>query len=490
MVIDMELFRLSATELSEMLSKGETTSEAIINSYYERIEKTEGVINAYVTLTKEQALEKARIIDDKRKNGEKLSKIAGLPVSLKDILCTNNVKTTCGSKMLENFIPPYSATVVEKLEEAGAISLGKLNMDEFAMGSSGETSYYGITRNPHDTERVPGGSSSGSAAAVAAGSALMTLGTDTGGSIRQPAAFCGIVGLKPTYGAVSRYGCIAFASGLDQIGPMGRTVKDVALLFDTITGKDDKDATSEKRTSEDFTQTMGKGIKGLKVGIPSEYFGEGISEEVKEAVNKAVKALEADGAIIKEVSLPSTKYALAAYYIIACAEASSNLSRFDGIKYGHRSENFTNLTELYENSRSEGFGEEVKRRIMLGTFVLSSGSIDAYYYRAKLLQKRIRQEFEAIFNECDVLITPTAPDGAFKVGENVEDPIKMYANDICTINVNIAGLPAMSVPCGVDKNNMPVGMQIIGKHFAEDVLFNVADHYENICGGFNKIASL
>ena len=414
----------------------------------------------------------------RRKKGEKLNKMAGIPVSIKDNICTKDVKTTCSSKMLENFIPPYSATVIERLEEAGAIMLGKLNMDEFAMGSSGETSYFKTTKNPHDLERVPGGSSAGSAASIAAGEALLTLGSDTGGSIRQPAAFCGIVGLKPTYGSVSRYGCVAFASSLDQIGPMGRTVKDVALMYDVISGKDEKDATSVNLECNDFTKTMGNGVKGLRIGIPKEYYGEGVNDEVKAAVSNAVKALEADGATIVEVSLPSTEYALPSYYIISSAEASSNLARFDGIKYGYRTENFSNLAELYENSRSEGFGAEVKRRIMLGTYVLSSGFRDAYYDRAKLLQQKIRKEFAAAFEICDVLVTPTAPSGAFKVGENVSDPVKMYASDICTINVNIAGLPAISIPCGVDHNNMPLGLQIIGTHFSGPTLLNVADHYE------------
>lgn len=486
----MDLYKKSATELSAMLAAKECSAVELTQSLMGRIKASDEKVGAYLTVCEESALASAAEVDAKRARGEVLPKIAGIPVSLKDNICTNGIKTTCASKMLENFVPPYDATVVNKIKAGGGIIAGKLNMDEFAMGSSCETSAFQLTRNPRDLSCVPGGSSGGSAASVAAGSAIFTLGSDTGGSIRQPAACCGIVGLKPTYGSVSRYGVVAFASSLDQIGPMARTVKDAALLYDVISGKDEMDATSVRLDCGDFTATMGKGIKGLRIGIPSEYFGEGVTDEVKQKVMAAVKCLELEGAVIKPVSLPSTGYALAAYYIIACAEASSNLARFDGIKYGYRAKEFDSLTDLYERSRSEGFGDEVKRRIMLGTYVLSSGFFDAYYNRAKLLQKRIAAEFAAAFADCDVLATPTSPFTAFKLGENIGDPLKMYAADICTINVNIAGLPAIAVPCGYGADGLPIGLQFIGPKFSEPCLFNVADHYESLYGGFNVVAEI
>jgi len=398
--------------------------------------------------------------------------------------------TTCSSKILYNFKPPYNATVMEKLIDNDFVMVGKCNMDEFAMGSSCENSYYKKTSNPHNLEYVPGGSSGGSAAAVASGEAIMSLGSDTGGSIRLPAAYCGVVGLKPTYGSVSRYGLVAFASSLDQIGPFGRCVDDVAMLYSAICGQDKLDATSCDREYSDFASNIKSDIKGLRIGIPKEYFSDGVSKEVKNSVMASAKLLEENGAILKSVSLPSTDYALSAYYIISSAEASSNLARFDGVKYGYRSENFNSLTEMYENTRSEGFGDEVKRRILLGTFVLSSGYYDAYYKRAKLLQKKIQNEFTQIFEECDVLLTPTGTDTAFKMGEKTNDPVKMYANDICTVTVNIAGLPAISLPCGKGKNNMPIGMQFIGPKFSEQGLFNVSKKYEELVGGFTAIPTL
>ena len=381
-----ELYKLSAAELAKMLRGGKCTSTQILDSIYERIDAVEDKVEAFVTITKEQAYAKAKEIDEKFARGEKLHPLAGIPIAIKDNICTKDVLTTCSSKMLYNFVPPYDATVMQKLGDCGAILVGKTNMDEFAMGSSTETSYFKKTKNPRGLDRVPGGSSGGSAAAVAAGEAPISLGSDTGGSIRQPASFCGIVGLKPTYGAVSRYGLVAFASSLDQIGPFGRTVEDVAMLFSAICGRDPMDATSSKHEHEDVMAALNGDVEGLRIGIPAEYFGDGIDAEVKESVMAAVKKLEEQGAIVKEISLPSTKYALPAYYIIASAEASSNLARFDGVKYGYRAKEFTDLTDMYERTRSEGFGEEVKRRIMLGTFVLSSGYYDAYYNRAKLLR--------------------------------------------------------------------------------------------------------
>lgn len=486
----MELYRCSAAQLAKMLRSGECTATQILDSIYGRIDAVEGKVDAFVTLTREQAYAKAKEIDERFARGEEMHPLAGIPIAIKDNICTNGVLTTCSSKMLYNFVPPYNATVMEKLEEAGAIMVGKTNMDEFAMGSSTETSYFKTTKNPRDLERVPGGSSGGSAAAVAAGEAPIALGSDTGGSIRQPASLCGIVGLKPTYGAVSRYGLVAFASSLDQIGPFGRTVEDVAMLYSAICGRDPRDATSSKHQHEDVMAALQDDVKGLRIGIPAEYFGEGIDNEVRESVMKAVRELEAQGAVIKEVSLPSTKYALAAYYIIACAEASSNLARFDGVKYGYRAKEYTDLTDMYERTRSEGFGEEVKRRILLGTFVLSSGYYDAYYNRAKLLQRQIADEFAKSFEECDVLITPTSPSTAFKFGENTDDPVKMYAADICTITVNIASLPGISVPCGVGADGMPIGMQIIGPKFSEATLLRTAANYEKICSGFGSVAEL
>ncbi len=484
----MDLYKLTATKLSKMLRDKEISSVELTQSVFDRINCVEDKVNAYVTLTNDIALEQAKRVDERRANGEALSALAGIPIGIKDNICTKDILTTCSSKMLHNFVPPYNATVMNKLLNNDIVVTGKLNLDEFAMGSSCETSYFKKTKNPHNLEYVPGGSSGGSAAAVAAGEAIMSLGSDTGGSIRLPAAYCGIVGLKPTYGSVSRYGLVAFASSLDQIGPFARSVSDIAMLYSAICGSDKLDATTANREYPDFTPNGD--LTGVRIGIPKEYFSNGVSAEVTEKVMDAVKLLEQNGAIIKQVSLPSTDYALSAYYIISSAEASSNLARFDGVKYGYRSENFNNLAELYENTRSEGFGDEVKRRILLGTFVLSSGYYDAYYKRAKLLQKQIQNEFNSTFEECDVLLTPTGTDTAFKIGEKSNDPLKMYANDICTVTVNIAGLPAISLPCGKGKNNMPIGMQLIGPKFSEQRLFNISQKYEDLVGGFNTIPTL
>ena len=425
-------------------------------------------------------MKKAEKVDEKIAKGEALGKMAGVPVAVKDNMCTRHLRTTCASKMLENFVPPYDATVVKKLYDNDAIIIGKTTMDEFAMGSSGENSAFQKARNPWDITRVPGGSSSGSAATVAASQVPVALGSDTGGSIRQPSSLCGIVGMKPTYGAVSRYGLVAFGSSLDQIGPMARTVDDAALLFETICGKDEMDA-----TSKDYKYTRyGDSVKGMKFGIPKQYFGDGISPEVKEKVYGAIETLKAQGAEIVEVSLPSTDYALSAYYIISSAEASSNLGRYDGVKYGYSGSKRGNLEELYVSSRSEGFGREVQRRIMLGTYVLSSGFYDAYYKKAKALQKNIAKEFNDVLSVCDAIITPLSPTTAFKIGEKSDDPLAMYAGDICTVTLNIAGLPGISVPCGFDANNLPIGFQVIGKKFSESTLLTVAKCYENTVGGF------
>lgn len=480
----MNLYEKTASELSSMLKSKEISSVELTESVFDRIESVEDKVNAYVTLNKEQALETAKAVDEKRANGEELSPLAGIPMGIKDNISTKGLRTTCASKMLENYVPPFNATVMNKLNDAGAVITGKLNMDEYAMGSSTENSFFGATKNPFDLERIPGGSSGGSAAAVAAQEAIVSLGSDTGGSIRQPAAYCGVVGLKPTYGAVSRFGLVAFASSLDQIGPLGKSVEDVAMVQSIINGHDKMDATSAYRDYTDLRANLNSDVKGLKIGLPKEYFGEGIDPEVKDKIHSAVKELEKQGAVVKEIELPSTDYALSAYYIISSAEASSNLARFDGVRYGYRAENYDGLIDMYERTRSEGFGDEVKRRIMLGTFVLSSGFYDAYYGKAKLLQRRISAEFNNAFADVDVIAAPTVPTTAFKIGENIGDPLKMYATDICTVTVNIAGLPAVSVPCGFDSKNLPVGLQLIGNKFTEQKLLNTAYAYEKIYGGF------
>lgn len=485
----MELFERTASELSSMLRNKECSSVEITESVYNRIEKVEDKVNSYITLCRDTAIEKAKEVDNAIAEGKELSALAGIPIAVKDNISTKGIRTTCASKMLENYVPPFNATVVDKINVADMVITGKVNMDEFAMGSSTENSYFKKTRNPHDTDRVPGGSSGGSAAAVAAGEAIVSLGSDTGGSIRQPSSYCGVIGLKPTYSSVSRYGLVAFASSLDQIGPIARSVEDTAMLYSAICGFDKMDATSKTREYPDFKAGLSADVKGLKIGIPSEYYGEGIDDSVKIAVMNAVKEFEKNGAIVKNISLPSTEYAIKAYYIISSAEASSNLARFDGVKYGFRAKDYTTLVDMYEKTRSEGFGDEVKRRIMLGTFVLSSGYYDAYYKKAKLLQQKIKQEFNDTFNDVDVIITPTAPAKAFKIGENSDNPLKMYAADVCTVPVNIAGLPGLNIPCGSD-NGMPIGLQIIGKEFSEQTLFNTAYAYEKTMGNLCKMPSL
>ena len=469
-----EITKLTVHELVEKLDKKELTLEQIVKAYKTRIEDKEKDVKAFITTTIDEALEKAKDIDEKGRSNE----LSGIPIGIKDNICTKGIKTTCASKMLENFVSPYDATVVEKLNNEELISLGKLNMDEFAMGGSTENSAMQVTCNPWNLNKVPGGSSGGSAAAVAAGMVPWALGSDTGGSIRQPASFCGVVGLKPTYGLVSRYGLVAFASSLDQIGPITKDVRDAAMLLNVIAGHDEKDSTSADKEKIDYTKNLEKGIKGLKIGVPKEFFGEGINEEVKEKLQEAIEKYKQMGAIVEECSLDVAKYSLATYYIIACAEASSNLGRFDGIRYGYRTKNYSNLKELFVNSRSEAFGDEVKRRIILGTYVLSSGYYDAYYKKAQRVRSFVRKEFEEKFKKYDILLTPVSPTTAFDIGSKSKNPLEMYLSDICTVSVNIAGLPAISLPCGVDKEGMPIGMQLIGNKFTEDTILNVAYAFE------------
>ena len=474
----MNITNLTVHELMDKLANKELTSEEITKAYVERINEKEKDVNAFVTTLCDEALEKAKEIDAKREKGEATSKLAGIPVGIKDNICTKGIKTTCSSRMLEDFISPYNATVTEKLLSEDLIDLGKLNMDEFAMGASTEYSYFKKTHNPWNLNTVPGGSSGGSAAAVAAEMVPWALGSDTGGSIRQPAAFCGVVGLKPTYGLVSRYGLVAFASSLDQIGPITKDVEDAAILLNILAGHDEKDSTSMEMPKKDYTQALKGEVKGLKIGIPKEYFGEGINEEVKERLQEAIETYKKLGAEVEEFSLDIAKYALATYYIIACAEASSNLGRFDGIRYGHRAEHYSDLKELYRNSRSEGFGPEVKRRIILGTYVLSSGYYDAYYKKAQQVRTLVKNEFDKAFAKYDVLLTPTSPTVAFEIGTRSNNPLEMYLADICTVSVNIAGLPGISLPCGVDSKGMPVGMQLIGNKFEEEKILNAAYAFE------------
>ena len=473
----MNLYELSVEKASKMLKDKEISSVELTNALLDRIDEKDKSIEGYITVAKESALNSAMLADEKIKNGE-ISPLTGVCASVKDNICTDKILTTCASKMLYNFVPPYDATVVKNLKAQNSVIIGKTNMDEFAMGSSTETSYFKTTKNPHDLAKVPGGSSGGSAAVVAADEAIFALGSDTGGSIRQPSAFCGVVGLKPTYGLVSRFGLVAFASSLDQIGPITKTVADSAIVLNSIAGYDKMDSTSADEKADDYTKSLGESVKGLKIGIPKEYIGEGIQKEVKDAIMNAAKVYESMGAEIFEFSLPMTKYALAAYYIMSSAEASSNLARFDGVKYGYRAENYTDLTDMYLKTRSEGFGSEVKRRIMLGTYALSAGYYDAYYKKAQQARTLIRNSFAEAFDKFDVILTPTAPTTAFEIGKNITDPITMYLNDICTVSVNIAGLPAISIPCGYDETNMPIGLQLIAKPFAENTLFKTAYAFE------------
>lgn len=470
----MELCEFTAHELSKKLREKEISVPDIVKSVYKRIDEKEDKIQAYISLQKEAALKKAEGVQKGFDNNEDMPVLAGIPIAIKDNICTKGIATTCASKMLENFIPPYDATVIDRLNSEKTITIGKTNLDEFAMGGSTENSALKKTKNPWDLECVPGGSSGGSAAAVASYEAVLALGSDTGGSIRQPSSFCGVVGLKPTYGTVSRFGLIAFASSLDQIGPIGRDVEDVALLFNAICGHDEKDATSVNIKHPDYTKALINDIKGLKIGMPKEFFGKGINPEVKNLIWKKVDELKYKGAEVEECSIPSIDYALSIYYIISSAEASSNLSRFDGVKYGYRTKTANGLNELYENTRSEGFGAEVKRRIMLGTYVLSSGYYDAYYNKALKARTIIRNEFSKAFEKYDVIIGPTAPTTAFKIGEKCENPLEMYLADISTVPVNIAGIPAISIPVGFDNGGLPIGMQIIGKAFAEETILRTA----------------
>ena len=474
----MKLYEYTAHELAEMLNKKEISSEELTKAYYDRIKEKDEEVKAYVSLIEDKALKRAKQVDEKRAKNENVEKYAGIPIGIKDNMCIRNTKTTCSSKMLENFVSPYNATVIDKLNSEDLVFLGKLNMDEFAMGGSTEYSAFFKTHNPWDLSRVPGGSSGGSAAAVAAKMAPWTLGSDTGGSIRQPSSLCGVVGLKPTYGLVSRYGLVAFASSLDQIGPITKDVTDAAILLNLIAGHDEKDSTSLKLEKKDYTLSLKNDVKGMKIGIPREYIGEGINEEVKSAILEVAKKYEEMGAIVEECSLDVGKYATAVYYIIACAEASSNLGRFDGIRYGYRSENFENLKNIYKNSRSEGFGPEVKRRIILGTYVLSSGYYDAYYKKAQKVRTVIKNAYNELFQKYDLLLTPTSPTTAFKIGEKSNNPLEMYLADICTVPVNIAGLPGMSIPCSLDSKGLPIGFQLISNSFQEEKIFRAAYSYE------------
>lgn len=474
----MELFRLTVSEARGLLDKKERSVTEIVNSVYQRIDAVEDRVKAYLTLNREKAvgmaLDAQKAIDTSVAGS---ASMLGIPLAIKDNMCTKGILTTCSSKILFNFIPPYESTVTSRLAAQGYVLIGKTNLDEFAMGSSTENSGFHITKNPWDLERIPGGSSGGSAAAVAADECIAALGSDTGGSIRQPAAMCGVVGLKPTYGRVSRYGLVAFASSLDQIGTLTKNVTDSALLMNVIAGHDPLDSTSAPLPVPDFTEVLGKDIKGMKIGIPKEYFIEGMDKEVESSVREAIKKIESLGAIPVEVSLPHTEYAIATYYILATSEASSNLARYDGVKYGLRVEG-KDLMEMYMNTRSQGFGAEVKRRIMLGTYALSSGYYEAYYKKAQQVRTLIKRDFEDAFKKVDIIATPTSPTAAFKIGEKTSDPLQMYLSDIFTISVNLAGVPAISVPCGFTSNNLPIGLQLIGKHFDEETIFKVAYAYE------------
>ena len=474
----MDLMSLTAVELGKKIKNKEVSVVEAVKAALARIEGLESDINAFVSYDAENALKQAEEIQAKIDKGELTGPLAGVPVAIKDNMCTAGTKTTCSSHILDNFVPTFTATAVEKLMEAGAVIIGKTNMDEFAMGSTTETSYFGATKNPWDLNRVPGGSSGGSAAAVAAEEVPYALGSDTGGSIRQPAAFCGITGIKPTYGRVSRYGLIAYGSSLDQIGPLAKDVTDCATILEVICQHDDKDSTSYKDAASDFTSALVDDVKGMKIGIPRDYFAEGIDADVKENVLAAAKALEAKGAIVEEFDLGMVEYAIPAYYIIASAEASSNLERFDGVKYGYRTSEFTDLHNMYKKTRSEGFGAEVKRRIMLGSFVLSSGYYDAYYVKALKTKALIKQAFDKAFEKYDVILGPVAPTTALKCGESLSDPIKMYLGDIYTVSVNLAGLPGISLPCGYDKDGMPVGLQLLGQTFDEKSIIRAAYAFE------------
>jgi aspartyl-tRNA(Asn)/glutamyl-tRNA(Gln) amidotransferase subunit A len=474
----MDLTSLTIDAARTAVQDRKTTAVELADAFYSKIEKDDPQIGAYLTLSKERALGKASEMDALVSKGEKLPALGGVPVGIKDVLVTRGVRTTAGSKILGNYVPPFDCTAVARLEAAGAVVLGKLNCDEFAMGSSNENSAWKPVHNPRDLSRVPGGSSGGSAAAVAADTAVVALGSDTGGSIRQPASFCGVVGLKPTYGRVSRYGLIAFASSLDHIGPFGKTVKDAATVLRTIAGRDPMDSTSAEVPVPDYVAELEKPVRGLRIGVAKQYFGEGLDAEIGQSIEAAIQKLASLGCEILEVSLPNTKYAIPTYYIIATAEASSNLARFDGVRYGYRAAEVRNLSQMYRRTRDQGFGAEVKRRIMLGTYALSAGYYDAYYLKAQRVRTLLTRDFDEAFKEVDAIVTPTSPTAAFKLGDKVDDPLAMYLADIYTVTANIAGIPGISVPCGETKEKLPIGLQILGKHFDEATILRVAHQYE------------
>lgn len=486
MEVRMSLLDYTATQLAEKIKNHEVSVLDAVNAVLEQIDSKEDTYNCYVTVDREGALKKAEEVQKKIDSGEFTGPLAGVPVAIKDNMCTEGLLTTCSSKILGNFVPTYTSEAVINLEKAGAVIIGKTNMDEFAMGSTTETSAYGPTKNPRNPEHVPGGSSGGSAAAVAANECFYALGSDTGGSIRQPAGYCGVVGMKPTYSTVSRYGLIAYGSSLDQIGPLCKDVKDCATILETIASYDPKDSTSVKRDDTDFTSALVDDVKGMKIGIPRDYLGEGLDSEVKDAILKAADVLKSKGAVVEEFDLGLVEYAIPAYYTIAAAEASSNLERFDGIKYGYRTEEYTDLHNMYKKTRSEGFGPEVKRRIMLGSFVLSSGYYDAYYLKALRVKALIKKAFDDAFAKYDVILGPVAPTTAPKLGESLSDPIKMYLGDIYTISINLAGLPGICLPCGVDSKGLPIGLQLIGDCFKEKNIIQTAYAYEQARGDIVK----
>jgi len=485
----LELYQLTAHRLHELLVNKEVSSEEITSSVLDRIKKVDETVRAYVTVIEENALKTARKVDGKINAGEDIHPLSGIPVAVKDNMCTQGIRTTCSSRILYNYIPPYNATAIERLSEIDAVIIGKTNMDEFAMGSSCENSAFFPTCNPWSPDRVAGGSSGGSSAAVAADETIVSIGSDTGGSIRLPAAYCGVVGMKPTYGAVSRYGLIAFASSLDQIGPFGKDVKDCALLLNVLCGHDPKDSTSVKYNVPDYTTYLENNVKGLKIGIPKEYMGEGIDPEIKQAVQQATEKMASLGAEVEETSLPHTKHGLSAYYLIAPAEASSNLARYDGVRYGYRAEDCEDVVDMFKKTRSEGFGPEVKRRIMLGTYALSAGYYDAYYNKALKVRTLIKRDFDTAFEKYDILMSPTSPIPPFKRGEKVDDPLQMYLVDICTLSVNLAGIPAISLPAGL-VDGLPVGLQLMGKPFDEGTLLRAAYTFEQNTPYHNNKPSL
>lgn len=474
----MEIQKLTAVSLGKKIKEKEISVREALDAVFAQIDQTEDRYHAYVTLDKEGAYKQADAVQEKIDKGELTGALAGVPVAIKDNMCTKGLLTTCSSKILENYIPTYTASAVQNLTDAGCVIIGKTNMDEFAMGSTTETSYYGVTRNPHNPDHVPGGSSGGSAAAVALNECFFALGSDTGGSIRQPSAFCGITGMKPTYGTVSRYGLIAYGSSLDQIGPMTKNVTDCAAVLETIASYDKKDSTSMKREEYDFTSALVRDVKGLRIGLPKDYFGDGLDSEVKAAIFKAAETFKRMGAIVEEFDLGLVQYAIPAYYIIASAEASSNLERFDGVKYGYRTKEYGDFHSMYKKTRSEGFGSEVKRRIMLGSFVLSSGYYDAYYLKALKTKALIKQEFDKAFEKYDIILAPAAPTTAPLLGSSLQDPIKMYLSDIYTISANLAGIPGLSIPCGKDNKGLPIGMQLLGGCFQEKTLLRAGFAYE------------